>query len=124
MEIEKQAKSWTEDKNIVELKGKDDPQNGDFFQPQWAGQGNTAQMNPGNRPLFGQIWYGKKHITPFGKKHITPFKATAKPQKLKQILHWFQGPHIKRLSIDKSVTLERRIIKANLWGYIFNNVRV
>lgn len=34
MEIEKQAKSWTENKNIIEWKGKDDPQiRGLYFSP-------------------------------------------------------------------------------------------
>lgn len=43
MEIEKQAKSWTDDKNIIELKAKDEPQNRGLYLKQWAGQGNTTQ---------------------------------------------------------------------------------
>lgn len=41
-----------------------------FISVHWAGQGNMAQMNPGNTPLFGQMWEGEKHST--------PSKATAK----------------------------------------------
>lgn len=72
MEIEKQAKSWTDDKNIIELKAKDEPQNrGLYFKTMGRTGQHSTKMNPENGPVFGQMWYGKKHTT--------PFKTTVKP---------------------------------------------